>query len=72
MDRERDRDLSVVWHAANLNRKATDGKLPNLKDLLRQARGMDQTLGEQRSAIYQLSANLGIPLKPTRLIRKAS
>ena len=71
--RDQERHLSLLWVAADLNARASVGKLPTLKEFLRKSKGFEpQTRREQQSVIAQMSAQLGIPLQKTRLIRKVS
>jgi hypothetical protein len=58
---EHDRDISLAWHVAALERQK---KLPALKTLLAKGgRERVQTVAEQRDMLHMLSAQYGIPLR---------
>lgn len=65
----RDREIVLAWNTAALSRAK---KLPALKTLLAQSHQKVQTMGEQRAMLALLSERYGIPLRKTRLIKKAS
>lgn len=58
---EFNRDVSIAWHMAALQRQK---KLPALKTLLRQGeRGEQQTASQHRAALAVLSEQYGLPLR---------
>lgn len=70
MERERVRDLTLAWTIEAMHRQKT---LPSLRSLLDKSQIATevQTLEQQRTALYMLSLQYGIPLRKTRLIRRA-
>lgn len=65
---DHDRAVALAWHIAALERQE---KLPDLKALLsRRQRSKPQTLHQQRATLHVLSAQMGIPLRPTKLRRR--
>jgi GAF domain-containing protein len=64
-----DQAMVLAWHVAALERQT---KLPGLKTLLHEARPKDgkQKNAHQRAVMQQLSAQLGIEIRRTRLVRR--
>jgi hypothetical protein len=60
---QHDRDVTLAWRMAALERQKT---LPKLETLLSK-RGSKQTAAEQRGVLHVLSAQYGIPIRTRRL-----
>jgi hypothetical protein len=64
----RDQAMSLAWHMAALQRAE---KLPVLKSLLSKPEKPErQTVAQLGAVMQQLSAQLGIPIRRTRLIKR--
>jgi hypothetical protein len=57
---QHDRDISLAWHMAALERQK---KLPALKSLLGRGGDRRQTVAEQRNVLHMLSEQYNIPLR---------
>lgn len=65
------RDLKLAWSVEWMRRQE---KLPRLQDLLAKGRKTGSTaqpLAAQRTALAMLSEQYGIPLRLTRLVKRA-